>query len=76
MKRQTERRNLVLRRELLRRISVEYVEMPGLCLTVTQAQRLFALRDDICLRVLNELVDAQYLRRDASGAYLRDGTRP
>jgi hypothetical protein len=65
-----------LRRELVRRISVEYVEMPGLCLTVTQAQRLFALRHDICLRVLNELVEAQYLRRDASGAYLRDGTLP
>jgi hypothetical protein len=76
VKHQKERRNHVLRRELLRRIRVEYVEMPGLCLTVTQAQRLFALREDICSRVLNELVDAQCLRRDASGAYVRDGTRP
>lgn len=40
------------------------------------ASVLFALRHDICLRVLNELVEAQYLRRDASGAYLRDGTLP
>jgi hypothetical protein len=39
-------RNVVLRRELVRRISVEYVEMPGLCLTVTQAQRLFCSRCD------------------------------
>ena len=40
-------------------------------LTGAQAARLFSLRDDVCMRILGELVDAGYLRRDASGAYAR-----
>jgi hypothetical protein len=45
--------------------------MPGLCLTAAQAQRLFGLREDICLRVFKTLVDAAILRRDVHGAYRR-----
>ena len=71
-----ERRNVVTRQGLLNRISVEYAEMPGLSLTVAQAQRLFALRNDICTRVLDQLTDTAYLRRDANGAYVRNGDRP
>jgi hypothetical protein len=71
-----ERRDVVARERLLNRISVEYAEMPGLSLTVAQAQRLFALRDDICTRVLDELTDTAYLRRDANGAYVRNDERP
>jgi hypothetical protein len=66
-----ERRNVVSRRELLQRITAEYDEMPGMLLTVPQAQRLFGLREDICLRVLSALVDSAVLRQDASGAYGR-----
>ena len=71
-----ERRNVVTRQGLMNRISVEYAEMPGLSLTVAQAQRLFALRNDICTRVLDQLADTAYLRRDANGAYVRNGERP
>ena len=71
-----ERRNVVARQRLLNRIRVEYAEMPGLSLTVAEALRFFALREDICTRVLGELADTAYLRRDANGAYVRNGERP
>ena len=74
--RRTERRNLDARRRLLCRIRVEYAEMPGLRLTATQAARLFALPIDVCVRVLGELVEAQELRRDDAGAYVRNSTLP
>lgn len=70
-----ERRNPASRQGLLRRITVEYDEMPGLCLSAAQAQRLFGLREDICMRVFNALVDAAILRRDGL-AYRRNGGRP
>jgi hypothetical protein len=68
-----ERRNVVKREELLRRITAEYLEMPGLRLTALQAQRLFGLRDDVCARVLHALVDAAILRRNLNGTYARHG---
>ncbi len=71
-----ERRNLASRQGLFRRITVEYDEMPGLSLSAAQAQRLFGLREDICMRVFNALVDAAILRRDVSGLYRRNGGRP
>ena len=71
-----EGRDEASRRGLLRRITVEYDEMPGLCLNAAQAQRLFGLREDICIRVFKTLVDAAILRRDVSGLYRRNGGRP
>jgi hypothetical protein len=64
-----EHRDHASRRELLRRIRVEYAEMPGLRLTAAQAQRLFGLREDICARVLDALVHGGVLRRDENGAF-------
>lgn len=61
---------------LSRRIAMEYDEMPGLCLTAAQAQRLFGLREDVCMRVFDALVDAAILRRDVNGSYARAGLRP
>jgi len=71
-----ERRNLGSRAELLRRIEAEYRDMPGLRLTLPQAQRLFGLRADIAVRVLTSLVDQALLRRDSTGAYVLNGHRP
>ena len=71
-----ERRNLAARTQLLRRVESEYREMPGLRLTLPQAQRLFALRQDVCARVLTTLADQAILRRDANGAYILNGHRP
>ncbi len=66
-----ERRNLTSRQALLHRITTEYDEIRGLRLTAAQAQRLFGLREDICLRVFNALVEAAILRRDVNHRYAR-----
>jgi hypothetical protein len=50
--------------------------MPGLRLTLAQARRLFGLREDICLRVLDTLVQREVLRVDANGAFVRSAGRP
>ena len=72
----SERRNLVSRQKLLHRIEMEYEEMPGLRLTVPQAQRLFGLREDICVRVLSALAGAHMLQRDENVAYARHRVQP
>lgn len=57
--------------EALARARAEYLEMPGLCLTVPQAARLLGLNTDQSQRVLSDLADAGLLRRTAQGAYVR-----
>jgi len=47
---------------LLRRVHGEFVEMPGLRLTVAQACRLWDVDATTGLDVLTQLVDAQFLR--------------
>ena len=59
--------------DLLRRIRSEYLEMPGLSLTRAQAQRLWALDECTCLKLLQRLVDAHFLQRNAKGQYGRPG---
>lgn len=53
------------------RIRGEFNEMPGLCLTLQQARRLWALDDATCARVLERLTSEGFLRRNATGIYLR-----
>ena len=72
----TERRDVASRLQLLHRITVEYDEMPGLHLTAAQAQRLFGLQEDVCIRVLQGLVRAVILRQEANGSYARHGVWP
>lgn len=52
----------------------EFVQMPGLCLTKPQAQRLWGLDPITCEAVLETLVDAEFLRRTRDGFYLRAGS--
>lgn len=49
---------------LLHRVKSEFVEMPGLSLTETQAARLWQLPRDEAARLLHRLVDARFLVRD------------
>ena len=49
----------------------EYDEMPGLALTVGQAQRLWALEPRMCSVVLSRLVESGYLCQTESGHYAR-----
>jgi DNA-binding IclR family transcriptional regulator len=52
---------------MLRRIQGEFREMPGLRVTVAQAQRLWALDAGTCEAILDRLVREQYLQRTADG---------
>jgi hypothetical protein len=53
------------------RIRGEYLEMPGLRLSLDQATRLWALERGACGQVLDALVDANFLQRDSIGRYIR-----
>jgi hypothetical protein len=55
----------------LHRIRGEFLEMPGLRLTVAQATRLWNIDALVCEALLESLVDARFLVRSVSGAYLR-----
>lgn len=57
-------------RDLVGLIRSEYDEMPGLCLTRQQVQRLWLLEPDACDHVLRALVDAGFLRLTNIG-YMR-----
>jgi hypothetical protein len=56
--------------DLVGLIRSEYEEMPGLCLTRAQVQRLWLLDPGACDNVLRALVDAGYLRHTSRG-YVR-----
>ena len=64
--------------QMLSRICGEYLEMPGLRLTCTQAERLWGLESQVCLDLLEVLVESGFLWRAKDGAYgrLTDGTSP
>jgi len=57
--------------ELLRKVWREFVEMPGLRLTLEQAQRLWTVDADTCAPLLESLVDLELLARTADGKYAR-----
>jgi len=58
---------------LVDRIRGEFREMPGLQLTLAQAQRLFGLDSAACRQVIEMLVDASFLRWTASGTVVQVG---
>ena len=55
---------------LLNRIRAEYREMPGLCLTLRQACRLWQMDPADCTRVLDALVAERFLIRTPAGTYI------
>jgi hypothetical protein len=55
----------------LLRLWSEFLEMPDLRLTCRQAQRLFGLKPETCLQLLDWLVDAGFLGRGDDGTYGR-----
>lgn len=60
-------------RELVHRIKMEYMEMPGLALTGHQARRLWNLESSVCDAVLSTLVAERFLARSHDGWYRRPG---
>jgi hypothetical protein len=55
------------------RVRAEFVEIPGLELTVPQATRLWGLGMDDCLFVIDALVDAGFLQWTARRTIVRIG---
>ena len=63
--------------DALQKIQGEFIEVPGLKLTVPEAQRLWGLERDTCDALLDALVDARFLCRTSDGAFIRqDGAGP
>jgi len=52
---------------ILRRVRVEYDEMPGLVLTIPQAARLWRVEKSLVEHVMLSLVAADYLRQSPRG---------
>ena len=62
--------------EVLQRIQGEFLEMPGLRLTPTQARRRWGLERAECDALLGALVDAKFLAQTRDGAFMRmEGAR-
>jgi hypothetical protein len=55
---------------LIRRVRAEFLEMPGLCLTIQQAQRLWCLEPRTCEALLKSLIDSCFLRRTDGGLFV------
>ena len=64
--------------DLIERVRVEYLEMPGLRLTSEQVQRLCGIEHTMCQMVLDGLVAANFLRLTTVRHYARatDGHAP
>jgi hypothetical protein len=60
--------------DLLNRAKQEYVEMPGLVLTIRQASRLWNLDAGVCHTLLSTLLREEFLSQTRDGAYLRRGS--
>ena len=56
---------------LVNRAKQEYLEMPGLALTISQASRLWNLDRRVCEEVLEALIEDNFLAATARGTYVR-----
>ena len=56
---------------MLTRIRGEYLQMPGLRLTMAQAQRFCGVERTLCQRVLGTLVETGFLCVKKDGTYAR-----
>ena len=58
-------------RPIIERLRAEFLEMPGLRLTVAQTQRLCGVDKAPCQTALDALIRARFLRINADGTYAR-----
>ena len=56
--------------EWLRVIQAEYREIPGLKLTMPQAQRLWGLDGHVCEMLLDALIASRFLCKTSAQAYI------
>jgi DNA-binding IclR family transcriptional regulator len=57
--------------QLVTRIRAEFLELPCLRLTLSQASRLFGVDRPSCERVLSELVSHRFLKTMGDGSFIR-----
>ena len=67
----SERRHGSHFRRLVDRVRGEYLEMPGLSLTLPQGCRLWSLDEERCRAALRILTDRGFLMRTVDGRFLR-----
>jgi len=60
-----------LDQRVLERLRAEYLEMPGMKLTIEQVQRLCAIDQTTCKLVVEALVNANFLCLTPDGTYVR-----
>jgi hypothetical protein len=60
-----------IKRDLMKRMCWEYLEMPGLVLNHEQARRRLRLDHRSCVELLDSLVETRFLRRRSDGTYVR-----
>jgi hypothetical protein len=58
----------LLSESTLRRVRAEFLEMPGLKLTVSQAQRLWGMDRGTCEALIDQLTESRFLARTRDGA--------
>ena len=63
--------DLLTLKNVEQRLLREYLDLPGLTLSLSQTARLLRVDASTCQLVLNHLVDAQYLAYGESGMYVR-----
>ena len=66
-----ERRDVLRREAVVRRITAEFRELPGLVLSLKQASRFLGVDEAACERILHGLTQAGVLRRTDSQMYAR-----
>lgn len=57
--------------DVVDRIRSEYEALPGLRLTLPQAQRLWGLDLHTCTEILTQLVESRFLARTRDGSFVR-----
>jgi len=63
--------DVFLEPHVLERIRAEYLEMPGMRLTIGQVQRLCGVGEAVCLLAMDTLVQSNFLCLNSNGTYSR-----
>ena len=63
--------SIFLDQRVLERLRAEYLEMPGMKLSIEQVQRLCGIEQTMCELVLDALVKANFLCLKSDGTFVR-----
>jgi hypothetical protein len=63
-------RRSILSEAILWHVRAEFLEMPGLKLTIAQAQRLWGVDRAICEAVIRELIACHFLAKTRDGGFV------